>query len=74
MIRYRLEILKELKKAGYSSYRLRQEKVLGEGTLQQLRAGNTNISVETIGTICNILSCQPGDLIEWVPDEAKEDT
>ena len=37
MIRYRLEILKELKKAGYSSYRLRQEKVLGEGTLQQVR-------------------------------------
>ncbi len=39
MIIYKINILEALKKAGYSSYRLRQEKVLGEGTLQQLRIG-----------------------------------
>ena len=69
MIEYKVNILEALKKAGYSSYRLRKEKVLGEGTLQQLRIGNTNISVETLDTICTLLQCQPGDLIEWVPDE-----
>lgn len=67
MIIYKINILEALKKAGYSSYRLRQEKVLGEGTLQQLRIGNTKISVETLDTICTLLECQPGDLIEWMP-------
>ncbi len=28
---------------------------------------NTKISVETLDTICTLLECQPGDLIEWMP-------
>ena len=73
MIIYKINILEALKKAGYSSYRLRQEKVLGEGTLQQLRIGNTKISVETLDTFCTLLECQPGDLIEWIPDGKGEE-
>ena len=73
MIRYKVSILTKLKEIGYSSYRLRREKVLGEGTLQQLRIGSTKISVETLNTICTLLACQPGDLLEWVPSEEKKD-
>lgn len=69
MLKYRTNILKELKDAGYSSYRLRQEKVLSEGTLQKMRNGNTTITLESLGVICDILHCQPGDLVEWVEDE-----
>lgn len=69
MLRYRTNILKELKDAGYSSYRLRQEKILSEGTLQKMRSGNITITMESLGVVCNILRCQPGDLVEWVEDE-----
>ena len=69
MLRYKVNILGELKKIGYSSYRLRQEKVLGEATLQKMRAGSTMIALESLGVICSILHCQPGDLVEWVEDE-----
>lgn len=32
---------------------------------------NTNayVSLEVIDKLCKFLECQPGDLIEWVPDE-----
>ena len=66
MLKYRVNILQELKNAGYSSYRLRQEKVLAEGTLQKMRSGNIAITLESLGVICDILKCQPGDLVEWV--------
>ena len=69
MLKYRTNILKELKDAGYSSYRLRQEKVLSEGTLQKMRSGNIAITVESLGVVCDILHCQPGDLLEWVEVE-----
>ena len=69
MLRYKVNILEKLKEAGYSSYRLRQEKVLSEGTLQKMRSGNIAITMESLGVVCDILRCQPGDLVEWVEDE-----
>lgn len=68
-MRYKINILEELKKVGYSSYRMRQEKVLAESTLQRLRSGNTSINLENLGVVCGILHCQPGELVEWVEDE-----
>ena len=69
MLRYKIDILQALKKAGYSTYRIRAEKILAEGTMQRIREGSPAISVESLGILCNILQCQPGDLLEWVPEE-----
>lgn len=69
MIKYKVDLLEELKKAGYSSYRIRQEKVISESTLQRLRKGGTGIRLDSLDAVCKILRCQPGDLVEWVPDE-----
>ena len=65
---YKVDILKSLKDAGYSTYRIRKEKLLGEATLQKIRSGEL-VSWENIATICQLLDCQPGDLIAYVPDE-----
>lgn len=69
MIRYKIDILDELRKAGFSSYRMRNKKILSEGTMQKLRVGNTNITISVLNEICDLLDCQPGDLLEFVPDE-----
>ena len=62
-IHYKVDVLEALKRAGYSTYRLRQEKLMGERVSQQLR--NVEIvSWKTIDTICTLLKCQPGDLVE----------
>ena len=68
MIKYKVNILEKLKDAGYSSYRLRQEKILAEGTQQKMRSGNSSINLSSLSPVCHILHCQPGDLVEWVED------
>ena len=70
-IRYKVDILAELKKKGYSSTRIREEKLLGQSYLQQLRRGEL-VSWKTLDTICALLECQPGDLIEFQKEEATE--
>ena len=64
-IRYKVDILAELKRKGYSSTRIREEKLIGQSYLQQLRRGEL-VSWKTLDTICALLECQPGDLIEYV--------
>ena len=52
---------------GYTTYRLRKEKLLGESTIQKLRENN-GVSWDNIGTLCALLKCQPGDLLEYVEE------
>ena len=65
MIRYD-RALELLAAAGWSSYRLRQEKKLSESTLTRLR-NHQPITTETIDTICELCDCQPGDFLKYVP-------
>ena len=67
-IRYKVDILAELKKKGYSSTKIREEKLIGQSYLQQLRHGEL-VSWKAIDTICALLECQPGDLIEYVKED-----
>ena len=67
-IRYKIDVLEALKNAGYSSTRLRNEKLMGESYMTQLRRGEM-VSWKTIETICRLLNCQPGELVEYVPEE-----
>lgn len=64
---YKIDILEALKKAGYTTYRLRNEKIIGERVIQQLRQKEL-VSWKTIETICSLLDCQPGDLVEYTHD------
>lgn len=65
-LRYKIDVLEALKEKGYSSTRLRKEKLMGESYMTQLRRGEM-VSWKTIETICKLLDCQPGDLVEYVP-------
>lgn len=67
-IRYKIDILAALKEKGYSSQRIRKEKLIGQSYLQQLRHGEL-VSWKTLDTICALLDCQPADLIEYVKEE-----
>ena len=61
-IRYKINVLAELKEKGYSSTRLREEKLIGQSYLQQLRHGEL-VSWKVFYFICSLLNCQPADLI-----------
>ena len=66
-LRYKIDILKALKEKGITTYKIRQEKILSESTVQKLRASK-GVSWENLETLCRLLDCQPGDLIEYVED------
>lgn len=70
-LKYKLNILESLKSLGYTSYKLRKDKLLAESTIQKLR-NNKSISWDNIETLCKLLNCQPGDIMEYV-EEIKED-
>jgi putative transcriptional regulator len=69
-IRYKVDVIAALKTAGYSTYKIRKEKLLGEATLQSLRE-NKPVSWDNISTLCKLLNCQPGDIMEYIPEEAQ---
>ena len=64
---YKIDVLEALKNAGYTTYRLRHEKIMGERVIQQLRAKEI-VSWKTIDTICTLLNCQPGDIVAHIRD------
>lgn len=66
-LKYTGDILELLAGAGYTSYRIRKEKIFGERAVQQLRQGEL-VSWAVIEKICTLLDCQPGDLVHHVPD------
>lgn len=66
-IQYKIDILAALKEKGYTSTRIREEKLIGQSYLQQMRHGEL-VSWKTIDTICRLLNCQPGDLVEFNAD------
>lgn len=58
-----------LKSKGFTTYKIRKEKILGQGTMTALKNGTGGLDARTIDKLCNILDCQPGELMEYIPDE-----
>ena len=71
-IRYKIDVLQALKEKGYSTYKLRREKILSESTIQAFRTGDL-VSYENIAKLCRLLECQPGEILEYVEDPAAGD-
>ncbi len=68
MLKYKIDILEALKEKGYTSYRIRKDKLIGEAQLTKIRNGDI-ASKETLNTICRLLDCQPGDILEYVKSD-----
>ena len=66
-MQYKVDVIAQLKEAGYNTNRIRKEKIMGEAMLQKLRNGEM-VSWAVLETICGLLDCQPGDLIEYVKE------
>lgn len=66
-IKYKMDVLKTLSDRGYSQYKLRREKIMGESTISRLRHGEI-VDYNNIEKLCELLNCQIGDLLFYVPD------
>ena len=70
-LKYKIDVLTALKEKGYSSYRLRKEKLLGERVIQQLRNGEP-VSWEVITRLCLLLDCDIGDILTMEQDNGSK--
>ena len=61
------KLFKKLDERGITSYFIRKNKIMGESTLQKLRK-NEPVTTATLNRLCELLDCQPGDIMEYVPD------
>lgn len=67
-LKYKIDVLSALKQAGFSTYRLQKEKILSSSTIHKLKTGAI-VDNHNVAVLCRLLDCQPGDLLEYVPDE-----
>ena len=66
-MRYKIDVLNALKEKGYNTTKNRAEGLLSQSTLQKFR-NQQGVSCENLETLCRLLECQPGDLMEYVED------
>lgn len=64
------KLLELMKQKGITSYTIRQNKIIGQATYKKIKEGG-EIDTRTIAKLCELLGCQPGDILEYVPDEPK---
>lgn len=69
-IKYKIDVIEALKAAGYSTYKIRKEKIMSESTLQKFRNGEI-VNADNMALICKLLGCQPGDILEYVEPDSE---
>lgn len=57
-----------MKEKNLTTYKIRQENIISQYTLQSIRKGKS-ITLDSVASLCKALDCQPGDILEYVPDE-----
>ena len=68
---YKKNIVEELKSKGYTSYKIKQNNLLSQGTLKKLE-NEENVTLDTLNAVCCMLKCDISDVIEIVvTDEEK---
>lgn len=65
MIKYKIDIMEELRRRGWDSKRIKTEGFLSQATITNIKRGG-NINTETINRICLALRLQPSDIIEVI--------
>ncbi len=61
-IKYKIDVLAALKSKGYTTTRLRKEKIIGEATIQRIRH-KQSVSFEILSKLCILLECDIGDIL-----------
>lgn len=57
-----------MKIKGITTYRIRKENIISQSALQSLKDGKS-VTIDTIEKLCRVLDCQPGDILEYTPED-----
>ena len=65
------KLLKIFAERGITGYTIKKENIIGQASYKKIKEGG-QIDTRTIAKLCAYLQCQPGDILEYVPDDNKE--
>jgi len=57
---------------GITSYTVKKDNLIGQATFKKIKEGG-DIDTRTIAKLCRLLNCQPGDIMEYVPDDVTKE-
>lgn len=72
-LQYKLDVIAQLKDKGITTYAILKNKYFSQSTVTKFNQKDTNINLKNIEMICKLLDCQPGDILEYVPDEKQNE-
>ena len=67
------KLLALLQEKEYNAYRIKKEHLIGQATYYAIKNGTGGLDHRSIDRLCKALQCQPGDLMEYVPDAEPEE-
>lgn len=65
------KLLTLFKEKGITSYAVKRDKIIGQASWKKIHEGG-HIDTRTINSLCKYLNCQPGDILEYIPDQESE--
>lgn len=65
------KLLKLMQAKGITSYTIKKDKVIGQATYKKIKDGG-DIDTRTISKLCELLDCQPGDILEYVANDIND--
>ena len=61
------KLLELFRDRGITSYTIKKDNIIGQASYKKIKEGG-DIDTRTIAKLCKYLECQPGDILEYVPE------
>ena len=65
------KLRKMFKSRNITSATFRKNHVISQGTWTKINR-NEDLNISVIANLCAYLNCQPGDILEYIPDESDD--
>lgn len=66
MIKYKIDVIKELNAVGINSTAARNTGIFAQATMKKFKDGDTSISLDNLNRLCCVLEMQPKNIIKFV--------
>lgn len=66
MLKYKIDVIKELANIGINSNVARTSGIFGQATMTKFRNGDTSITLDNLNRLCCVLEMQPRDVLKFV--------
>lgn len=73
MIEYKINIMSALADKGYTTYKIRKEKIFSEATLTKFRNNDTSITIDNINRLCCLLGMPVSKIIKYVSTDSDKE-